>query len=612
MPETSNSQDNKNKKSEVDFKRFIEISQWTIKMLFSIDKKLTIVNIVMDILKRFDSIVNTYIVAMMFDSVIKSIEGGNTNVMTLLPYMGILLGYNLASSLINYISGRASQALRLKADPAIDRLTYKKLHELGLQKLEEPEMNNIVTRASRSVGSIISYFREVTDIIGSTISFITTLGIVFTFAPYLIPLILLGTIPGMLHDKKYRKLVWKFEYDKTEASRKAYSTSSNLSSLTMLSEILINKSVDYLDKKFTTYTNWYTKNRLEMSNKWIRGNYSWGVLNDLTVYVGYIVIFTKAITKQITIGDVYFQTRIIQKLSGDFDRILSLITNLFEFSIRINDAYILFTMESNVKQGNIKIQKLSYGPKIEFKDLVFQYPNAPKKVINNLNLTIEAGQKVAIVGSNGAGKTTLMKILCGIYDTTSGSVLINGMDLKTINNDSWYENMGVLFQEYNTHPQLTVKENIIIGNPNIKFDSRRMIEAASSADALDFIQEYPDKFDQILSQKYEKGIRPSTGQWQKIAIARFFYRDSPLVIFDEPTASIDAVSEYNIFNKIYRFFKKKTVIIISHRFSTVRNADRILVLDKGRIVENGTHEELIKLNGKYAESFNLQAQGYTS
>jgi ABC-type multidrug transport system fused ATPase/permease subunit len=513
VPETSNSQDNTNKKSEVDFKRFIEISKWTIKMLFSIDKKLTIVNILMDIVKRFDSIVNTYIVAMMFDSVIKSIEGGNTNVMTLLPYMGVLLGYNLASTVVNYVYNISNQTLRLKASPSLTSAMYKKLHELGLQKLEEPEMNNIVTRAEREIGGIISYFNQITTLLGTLISFGTTLIIVFAFAPYLIPLILLGTIPGMLHDKKYRKLIWKFEYDTTEPRRKAYSTSGDLSSLTMLSEILINKAVTYLDKKFKTYTEGYIKSRTDIEKKWFGGNYKWGVLNDLTVYLGYIGIFTKAITKQITIGDVYFQTRVIQKLGGDFDFIMVLLNNLFEFSIRINDAYVLFTMESNVKHGNVKMPKLAQGPKIEFKDLVFQYPNAPKKVINNLNLTIEAGQKVAIVGANGAGKTTLMKILCGIYDTTAGAVLINGIDLKTINNDSWYENMGVLFQEYNTHPQLTVKENIIIGNPNIKFDSRRMIEAASSADALDFIQEYPDKFDQILSQKFEKGIRPSTGQW---------------------------------------------------------------------------------------------------
>lgn len=612
MPKTPHKQTDKGTPREMTFKKFIEISKWTIKILFNIDKKLTIFNVIMDIVKRFDAIVNTYVVAMMFDKVTNSIAAGDTNIQTLLPYMGILLGYNILSSIVNYLSNKVGQSLRLKFNPKIERLTYQKLHELGLQKLEEPEMNNIVTRADRSINSLVTYFKQITNATGMVISFITTLFIVLSFAPYLVPLIILGTIPGMFHDKKYRKLIYDFEYQKTEEHRKAYISSSNLSSVVMLPEILINRAINYLDKKFTTYTEWYMNKRIELGDKWVKGSQGWGMLNDLTVYIGYIAIFMKAITKQITIGDVYFQTRIIQKLSGDFDSILFYLNDLFEYAIRINDAYILFSMEPKVKQNSIKMQKLPIGPKIEFKNLTFQYPNSEKKVLNNLNLTIETGQKVAIVGSNGAGKTTLMKILCGIYEPTVGSVIINDKDLKNIDNESWYENIGVLFQEYNTHTQLTVKENIIIGNPNIKFDSKRMIEAASSADALEFIQAYPNKFDQILSQSFEKGIRPSTGQWQKIAIARFFYRDSPLVIFDEPTASIDAVSEYNIFNKIYKFFKKKTVIIISHRFSTVRNADRILVLDRGKIVENGTHEELIRLNGKYAESFNLQAQGYTS
>jgi ATP-binding cassette subfamily B protein len=160
------------------------------------------------------------------------------------------------------------------------------------------------------------------------------------------------------------------------------------------------------------------------------------------------------------------------------------------------------------------------------------------------------------------------------------------------------------------HPQLTVKENIVIGNTDKEVTEEEIYNALGSADAVKFVQEYPKVLDQTLSERYKGGIRPSTGQWQKIAIARFFYRNAPLVIFDEPTASIDPVSEYNIFNKIYDFFAKKTVIIISHRFSTVRNADRIIVLDEGKIVEEGTHAELMKNNGPYAKAFLLQAEGY--
>ena len=197
-----------------------------------------------------------------------------------------------------------------------------------------------------------------------------------------------------------------------------------------------------------------------------------------------------------------------------------------------------------------------------------------------------------------------------MYLPNSGDVFIDGVSVKDIKADSLYENMSVLFQEYNTYSQLTAEENVWIGKPNEKKDRNAIIDALKKADAWDFVEEFPDGLDQILSERFKGGIRPSTGQWQKIAIARFFYRNAPFVIFDEPTAAIDAVSEYNIFNKIYEFFKSKTVIIISHRFSTVRNADRILVFENGRIIEQGSHKELMELNGYYAKSFKLQAEGY--
>jgi ATP-binding cassette subfamily B protein len=170
--------------------------------------------------------------------------------------------------------------------------------------------------------------------------------------------------------------------------------------------------------------------------------------------------------------------------------------------------------------------------------------------------------------------------------------------------------MGILFQDYNAYSSLTVKENVEIDSISNNVTEKTVKEALKKANALEFIEKYKDGVNQILSERYKGGIRPSTGQWQKIAIARVFHRGAPVLILDEPTASIDAVAEAKIFDNIYKFAKDKTVIIISHRFSTVRNADRIIVLDKGRIIEQGSHEELLKNNGKYARAFKLQAKGY--
>ena len=287
---------------------------------------------------------------------------------------------------------------------------------------------------------------------------------------------------------------------------------------------------------------------------------------------------------------------------------MSTINGSYEASLTIDEVMKIFELKPS-KDGNLKLDKLSRGPSILVRSLNFTYPNSSKRVINNLNLNIKSGEKIAIVGHNGAGKTTLIKLLLRFYNDFDGEILVNKANLKHLKISSWYRNIGVLFQEYNTYSNLTLLENVTLGKP-VTINNKLILNSLKAAQAKSLVKEYENGLDQILSEKYKGGIRPSTGQWQKIAIARFFYRNAPLVIFDEPTAAIDAVSEKKIFDRIYRFFKGKTVIIISHRFSTVRNADRIIVFENGKIAEQGSHEELIKLGGVYKKSFDLQAEGY--
>jgi len=277
---------------------------------------------------------------------------------------------------------------------------------------------------------------------------------------------------------------------------------------------------------------------------------------------------------------------------------------------KLSTVYEFYHLEPVVGEGDIVLPRLDNPPSIEFKNVSFSYPNSKSKVFDNFNIKIESGEKVAIVGVNGAGKSTFTKLIARLYDPQLGQVLINGNDLKNLKIDDWYKNMGLLFQDFKTYDALTVEENIYIGKTAKPMDKEKVIEAAKNADAHEFITKYPKKYKTFMNERYEDGIQASKGQKQKVAIARFFYRDAPLAIFDEPTSAIDAQSEYKIFNRIYDFFDNKTVIIISHRFSTVRNADRIIVLDEGNIVEEGSHKELMELDGKYAEAFNIQATGY--
>lgn len=593
------------------FKEFLNVSLWSIKILYKVNPSYTSAYITLSILRSLRQLAQTYILAKIIDIIIQISQQENAQLANLYPYFGLLVLVNLLSSIIGTLNSYFSGSLRTMGWSKLKQMLYLKMASLDMQTLDNPETNNKIHRANDALYRTVDYFRDVVALCSNSISLIATSIILFSTLPILIPLIIVFSIPGFITDKKYRSLMWRLGIETTEDSRKAYKSAGDLSHAPTLQKILIGNAVDYLDAKFMTFINWYIKQNLAIRKKWHLFGAFLGFLEDIGGYLGYFLVFTRVVLRKITVGDVYFQLRLIDKLGNDLRSVLGDLSNLFEFSIQIKDTYNLFQLESTFENGTIQLDKLAHGPEILLDNICFTYPETKNNVLKNINLKVNPGEKVAIVGHNGAGKTTLVKLLCRMYQTTSGNILINGHNIKDLENTSWHDNIGVLFQEFNYYSQLTVTENIAIGDPMRQPNKEAIITAAKSADALEFIEQFPNKFDQILDPKYKCGIRPSSGQWQKLALARLFYRNAPLIIFDEPTASIDAVSEYNIFNEIYRFFENKTVIIISHRFSTVRNADRIIVLEHGQIIEEGSHLELMEKNGYYAKSFKLQAAGYT-
>ncbi len=306
----------------------------------------------------------------------------------------------------------------------------------------------------------------------------------------------------------------------------------------------------------------------------------------------------------LSVGMFTFYFNIIRSTGDYFANVLNTFVSIGEQSLYIDNFKTLVELPNIIKPG--KIKKVNKLPKIEFVKVWFKYPGSTKYVFKNLNLVIEKGEEIAIVGHNGAGKSTLIKLLCRFYDPNKGQILIDGVDLKKLDINSWYDKLSLLTQEFNTYENLDLKENVAIGN---KINKKRIITSLKRSDAWEFVGNYKNGLDTMMSQRYG-GAEPSWGQWQKIAIARLFYSNKDIMVLDEPTSSIDAISEAKIFNRLYKQVSGKTLIIVSHRFSTVRNAKRIIVLNKGEIVEIGSHEELVKLNGYYNKSFNLQAKGY--
>ena len=599
------------KKESLTPKEFIKTLKWIFKTYYKISPSKTILLLATRIIRDIRGLVYGAFLAKILDQLVTLSQNEVKDFEVLVPtLLGLLLYYVFVTGLVNNIFQYSYRGLKQVSRSKLEILFAEQLNYLGIQNLEDPDVINRVQRASQWVYETFQTLNDSLFFISNIVQVFVSGAVILSFFPLMIPILLVLTIIKFFPDRYFIKKDFHWQTDNTEKRRIAYSSIVAAQNPSDLQEISIVGGYDFFVQKYENFSKWFNDGLLKIIKEREIVNFIIMTLDNIIGVAGYGVIFHKFITGEFTLGTASFQMRALDTFSGALDSMLGSVTYMNEFSIKMKDLIALFEMKPAVKDGNIKLPYLETPPEIEFKNVFFKYPKAKKFVFENLSFKINSGEEVALVGHNGAGKTTIVKLLARIYSVTSGEILINGININDLSINDWYKNLGVLFQEYNFYAHLSVKENIITGKPKEEVDEKKVIEAAKNADAHDFIMEYKNKYDQIMTEKIEGGIRPSTGQTQKIAIARFFYRNAPLAIFDEPTAAIDAVSEYKIFNRIYDFFENKTVIITSHRFSTVRNADRIIVIEKGKIVEQGSHDELVKKNGVYSKSYKLQAEGY--
>jgi len=600
------------KKSDITLREYLKISKWVLSLGFQISKSSEIVRLIGQIISNLGFLVNTYIISRILDALITASSSPNANVSQILPYLGILLGVNLVFLGIGELRGFAERKLSQLSTPFFEKMKYDKVRELGLQTLEIPDIANLKQKVDDWIFVIPSIDNSIVSIISYLVRIIVSGIVLYTTVPILIPIVLLASIVFYLTKRKYYKMEFDWVRSEKHVSdrRKHYKISYDLSNVNTIGEISITGAHDYLDSKFQTFFRYYTSGLINIIKKSYVADFGLGLLGSIVTLMGYLQVFVIYFTKMITIGNVTFYLGTIDSFYSGFEKFFREFAIYRDYMLKVKDVYDFFKLEPSIKDGDFELPRLDTPPAISVNNISFHYPNNEINILKDFSLDIKSGEKIAIVGENGAGKSTLVKLLARIYDPQEGEILINDKDLKDIKIDDWYKNLGVLFQDFNFYGELDAKDNIYIGKSIKPMDMQKVKEAADGADADAFIEKYPEKYNTVMSERFKGGIQPSKGQKQKIAIAIFFYRDAPVAIFDEPTSAIDAESEYKIFNKIYKFFDNKTVIIISHRFSTVRNADRILVLDQGRIVEQGSHKELLEMNGKYAEAFKKQAEGY--
>ncbi len=534
---------------------------------------------------------------------------------TLDQLSGVIIFYIIASiikvALRSFLDIKEAY-LQVQLEGYIDLQITKKLTELDPATFEKPAFQNILAQLEGVKGTLQMHLVRFTGLIDAVFKFITAAIVVSIIFPTFAPLILVATIPAYLAWDRFRKKTWPYYVEKKSLVLRITQYVKNLlSSDSTSKEATIFQTGPTLLAKIQKEQKHYLKNFAHANDPWI-----------INIFLARIIQFAVFIyTQFITLSQVLSGKLLIGQFALVFQQSLNLVFSSEEIlnqysSIAARNKYldVFFDFLNTEKQitspPNPKpIPKLPKPSTIEFKNVSFKYPKTDRNILKGFNLTIQSGEKIALVGENGAGKTTLIKLLLRFYDTDEGEILINGINIKEIGLEEWHKHVGALFQDFIKY-QFTFKENVYFGDLTRQDEEKLLKEAISKSGADKFLDTLPDGIDQIVGKMFEGGIDLSGGQWQKLALARAFFRDAPILILDEPTSAIDAKAEYEIFENVQKLQKDKTVIIISHRFSTVRNADRILVLDEGKIIEEGSHDKLINKKGLYAELFNIQAQGY--
>lgn len=430
------------------------------------------------------------------------------------------------------------------------------------------------------------------------------------FNPWLIALLFLAVLPAFFGEAYFNDKNYALSRRQTPERRELdYIRYVGASDETAKEVKMFDLSGFFIDRFRTLSDRFYSDNKKLAVRRSMWGT-MFAIFGSAGYYAAYLYIIFRTIGGALSIGDLTFLAGSFRQLRSLLETVLSRFTTVSQGAIYLKDFFDFFDIRpKSTPVANPKLFPRPIVRGFEFENVGFRYANSDRWATRHLSFTLHAGEKLALVGENGAGKTTLVKLLARLYEPTEGRILLDGRDLREYDLTDLRTQIGVIFQDYLRY-QMTVAQNIAVGNI-VKKDDRELIETSARQSMANLLVErLAGRYEQALGRRFNNGVELSGGEWQKIALARAYMRDAQLLILDEPTSALDARAEYEVFQRFAELTKGKSAVLISHRFSTVRMADRILVLDKGEIIETGSHEELLHRNGRYAELFHLQAMGY--
>ena len=578
------------------------------RMIWETHRGMTVANIILRIIKGAIPLAVLYVGKEIIDAVIASIGNPEADLRFLWTMVGIELGLALISTIISRAIALLDSLLGDLYSNATSEALIRHAAVLDLYQFEDADFYDKLEMARRQTTSRTVLMSMVLEQFQDTITILFLGAGLVVFNPWLILLLIIALIPGFIGETHFNQKTYSLTRSWTPERRELDYLRYIGASDETAKEVKIFGLAGFLSERFKKIAwKYYLANKSIATRRAIWGSVLTG-LGTLSYYVAYVFIIYQTISGLITVGTLTFLAGSFNRMRNMLQGILNRFSKIADSALYLQDLFDFFEIKPNIVSGKIKVPRpIKKG--FTFENVSFKYPQAENYALRNLNFHLGIGEKIALVGENGAGKTTLVKLLARLYEPSEGRILLDGKDIKEYSLEDLRSQIGIIFQDF-IRFQMKAAENIAIGDIQRLEAANDIVTSAEKSLADPVIRELPEEYEQILGKRFSGGIDLSGGQWQKVALARAYMRDAQLLILDEPTAALDARAEHEVFVRFSELIAGKSAVLISHRFSTVRMADRILFLEYGELIEDGSHHELLSLGGKYAELFNLQAQGY--